>query len=69
MPAIAAFLYQIETAPIPLRIESVQMHPKSDGNDDVQIHLQISTLCRAGASQQISVSSAAASAGPTGGPG
>ena len=68
MPAIAAFLYQIETASIPLRIESVQMHPKNDGNDEVQIHLQISTLCRAAASQ-ISVSSAAASAGPTGGPG
>jgi hypothetical protein len=46
MPALAAFLYQAETASIPLRVENVQMHPKTAGGEDLQLHLQISTLYR-----------------------
>ncbi|MGD0770268.1 MAG: GspMb/PilO family protein [Tepidisphaeraceae bacterium] len=61
MSAIAAFLYQIETAAIPLRIESVQAHPKNDADDQVQIHLEISTLCR-GNAQRFSTPSAASAA-------
>ena len=49
MAALAAFLYQVETAAIPLRIESVQMHSKTEGSDDLQIQLQISTLYRGNA--------------------
>ncbi|HEX4055274.1 MAG TPA: GspMb/PilO family protein [Tepidisphaeraceae bacterium] len=51
MPAIAAFLYQIETASIPLRVENVQMHSKYEGGDEVQIHLEISTLYRSDAAR------------------
>jgi hypothetical protein len=45
--AVAALLYRVETAPIPLRLESAEVRPQSAGGDDIQVHLSISTLCQA----------------------
>lgn len=45
MSALAALIYQMETASIPLRVENVQIGSKND-SDGLQIRLEISTLCR-----------------------
>jgi type II secretion system (T2SS) protein M len=45
MSAVAGLIYQIETASVPLRVENIQIGSKSDG-DDLQLHLEISTLYR-----------------------
>lgn len=46
MPAVAALLYRVETAEMPLRVDDVQMTPKGDRGADVEIQLSVSTLCR-----------------------
>jgi hypothetical protein len=51
MPAVAGLLYEVETASIPLRVDTMQVHPKTDGDDEVQIRMEISTLCRGNASK------------------
>ena len=47
--AVAALLYRVETAPIPLHLESAEVRPQSAGGDDIQVHLSISTMCQANA--------------------
>ncbi|HEY2588204.1 MAG TPA: GspMb/PilO family protein [Tepidisphaeraceae bacterium] len=47
MPAVALLMYRLETAPIPLRVDDAQFHPKQENGDELQIHLTVSTLCRA----------------------
>lgn len=46
MPAIAMFLYRIETASIPVRVDDVQISPKDEKGEDRQVHFSVSTLCR-----------------------
>lgn len=46
MPSIAAFLYRIETAAMPVRVDDVQISPKDDKGEDRQVHFSVSTLCR-----------------------
>jgi len=48
MAPIASLLFNIETASVPLRIEDVRLTPKRDGADELQMRLNVSTLCRAG---------------------
>jgi hypothetical protein len=46
MSSIAMFLYRIETAAMPARVDDVQISPKDDKGDDRQVHFSVSTLCR-----------------------
>jgi hypothetical protein len=50
MPAVAGLIYRIETAGIPLRIDSAELRPRSTVGDDVQVHLNVSTLCHSNGS-------------------
>jgi hypothetical protein len=45
MPAVAGLLYEVESAPIPLRIESLQLRPRTDKSEDLSIDLTVSTPC------------------------
>lgn len=45
--AIADLLWQLETAPVPMRINSIQIMPAKEGTDPVTINLSISSLCLA----------------------
>jgi hypothetical protein len=47
MPAVAMLMYRLESAPIPLRVDDAQFHPKQENGDELQVHLTVSTLCRA----------------------
>lgn len=46
MSAVAAFLYRIETASIPIRVDDVLVSPKQESGEDLQVHFSVSTLCR-----------------------
>jgi hypothetical protein len=46
MAAVAALLYRVETAPIPLRIDQLQIVVGKDGGDELQLQFSVSTLCR-----------------------
>jgi hypothetical protein len=45
MPSVASLLYEVESAPIPLRIESLQLRPRTDKSEDLSIDLTVSTPC------------------------
>jgi hypothetical protein len=51
MGSVAALLYRVESAPVPLRVDSVQVRPKSDNGEQVQLFLTFSALCRGTASK------------------
>lgn len=51
MTAVAGFLYKVETSSLPLRMDEVQVGPKQDNGDELQVHLTVSTLCRAKSKQ------------------
>lgn len=42
---MADFLWRIETAPIPVRINEITLTPRKEGEDSVQLQLSVSTLC------------------------
>jgi hypothetical protein len=44
--AVAMLLYRIETAAIPIRIDDLQVTVKGEGGDNLQVHLNISSLCK-----------------------
>jgi Tfp pilus assembly protein PilO len=46
MSSVAAFLYRIETASMPIRVDDVLVAPKLESGDDLQVHFSVSTLCR-----------------------
>jgi Tfp pilus assembly protein PilO len=46
MSAVASFLYRIESASMPIRVDDVQVAPKQESGDDLQVHFSVSTLCR-----------------------
>ena len=52
LSALAGFLYRIETASMPVRVDDVQVAPTKEAGDDLQIHFSVSTLCRAKQSPQ-----------------
>ncbi len=43
--SVAGLIYRLETAVIPLRIESTMVRPKAEGSDELQVHVTVSTLC------------------------
>jgi hypothetical protein len=45
--AIGNLLYLMETSDIPLRIDSAEIHIKHDGDNELQVSLNISTPCQA----------------------
>lgn len=47
LSALAGFLYRVETASMPIRVDDVQVAPTKEAGDDLQIHFSVSTLCRA----------------------
>ncbi len=55
MASISIFLYRLETAPIPLRLDDLQLGLAGTnggaGGEQLQIHLSLSTLCRHEATQ------------------
>jgi Tfp pilus assembly protein PilO len=44
MKGVAQFLWRVETAPIPLKITSLQVTPRKDGVDDLSLNISVSTL-------------------------
>lgn len=44
MSAVAKFLWCLETASIPLRVNEVQLTPRKEGTDDLQLQINVSTL-------------------------
>lgn len=42
--AVANFLWRLETATIPVRVNEIQVTPKKEGVDDLQLQLSVSTL-------------------------
>jgi hypothetical protein len=46
MQPIAALVYLVETAPVPLRIDEMEVLPKGEGGEDLQVQFTVSTLCR-----------------------
>jgi hypothetical protein len=46
MTALATFLYQVETAAIPLRVDNVQISARDGQPEALKMHLMISTLYR-----------------------
>lgn len=45
-PQITNLLWAIETAPIPVRINELQLTPKAEGTDNLTVRISISTLCQ-----------------------
>jgi hypothetical protein len=43
--AVAKLLWAIETAPMPMRVDEVQLSPVKEGVDNLQLQLAVSTLC------------------------
>jgi len=46
MGSVATLLYRIETSPIPLRVEEVEVRPRLEGGDNVLIYLKFTTPCK-----------------------
>lgn len=47
LSAISTLLWRLETTTMPLRITEIQITPRHEGQDDLQLQLAVSTLCRA----------------------
>ncbi len=47
MGAVAKLLWRLEAAPVPLRVNDVQLNPGREGSDQVQLQLKVSALCTA----------------------
>ena len=46
LSTMSRLLWRLETTPMPLRITEVQITPRKEGLDDLQLQLDVSTLCR-----------------------
>ncbi len=45
MAALARMLWRLETAQVPLHVNSVQITPRKEATDDLTVQLSISTVC------------------------
>jgi len=45
MKTVAKFLWLIETATVPIRIEQLQLGARKDGEDDLSLQLKLSSIC------------------------
>jgi len=46
LPSVAMLLYEVERSPIPLRVDDVQVTPKRESGDELQVQITVSTLGR-----------------------
>ena len=46
--AVAKLLWRMEAAPVPVRVNDVQINPAKEGSDQVQLQLNVSAVCTAG---------------------
>ena len=46
MPAIAGLVYRVETAPIPLHVDQMQVMLSGPTGDELQVQFTVSALCR-----------------------
>ena len=46
MPAIAGLVYRVETAPIPLHVDQMQVMLSGASGDELQVQFTVSALCR-----------------------
>ncbi len=44
MASISRFIWALESAPVPLRVHEVQLKPKKEGTDELEVQLSVSTL-------------------------
>ena len=44
MASITRFVWALESAPVPMRVHEVQLKPKKEGTDDLEVQLSVSTL-------------------------
>ena len=51
MAAVAKLLWRMEAAPVPVRVNDVQINPAREGSDQVQMQLTVSAVCTAGESE------------------
>jgi hypothetical protein len=43
---IATLLYLVETASVPMRIDELEVLPRGEGGEELQVQFSVSTLCR-----------------------
>ena len=65
MSAIAGFLWRIESARIPIRIERLQLGARREGADDLSLQLSLSSLCLPPDKQPSATGSEASGRGPS----
>ena len=46
MGSLATLLYRVETAPMPLRVDDMEVTPRGKDGEELQLRLTVSTLCR-----------------------
>lgn len=46
MPQVSRLLWAMETATIPVRVNEVQVTPRKEGTDDLQVRISVSALCQ-----------------------
>jgi hypothetical protein len=46
MGSLATLLYRVETAPMPLRVDDLEVTPKGKDGEELQMRLTVSTVCR-----------------------
>ena len=46
LSTISSLMWRLETTTMPLRVNEIQISPRKEGQDDLQLQLAISTLCR-----------------------
>lgn len=59
---VSRFLYELQTTDAPLRVETAQIKSRTDGADDLQIQVKLSTIYQPGGAAKVAM------AGPAGGP-
>ena len=44
LAAVSRFVWTLESAPVPMRVHEVQLKPRKEGTDDLEVQLSVSTL-------------------------
>jgi len=49
LATVAGLLFRVESSPVPLRVDGIQLRsPRDGGGDQLEMHINVSTLCRRG---------------------
>jgi hypothetical protein len=54
MASISRFVWALESAPVPLRVHEIQLKPRKEGSDDLEVQLSVSTLSQGDATADAS---------------